>query len=119
MKTLMIVDDELQICQLLSRFFSSLGFRTLSIQSGREALEMLDAQSPDYLLLDVRMPDLSGLEVLKQAKARHPDLRVIMVTGLSDDAVAREALRCGASDVVTKPIAFTDQAWARAFFTPV
>ena len=118
MKTLLIVDDELAICEMLSRFFASLGFHTLTTQSGRHALELLETQSPDYLLLDVRMPDVSGLEVLRQAKARHPDLKVVMVTGLSETEMAEEALRAGASDYLTQPVAFTDQAWARVFFAP-
>ena len=118
MKMLLIVDDELQICELLSRFFVSLGFQTRIAQSGHDALEMLQTQAPDYLLLDVRMPGLSGLDVLKQAKARYPDLKVVMVTAFSDAETAEEALRCGASDYITKPVAFTDHAWARAFFTP-
>lgn len=118
MKTLLIVDNELKICEMLSRFFASRGFHTLTAQSGRNALALLETGSPDYLLLDVGMPDISGLEVLRQAKARHPDLKVVMVTALSDTEIANEALRSGASDYITKPVAFTDQAWARVFFTP-
>ena len=118
MRRLLIVDDERQICELLSRFFASLGFATSIAQSGREAMEQLDRQTPDYLLLDVRMPDMSGLEVLKQAKARYPDLKVVIVTALRDAEMVAEAFRCGASDYVTKPVAFSDEAWARAFFTP-
>lgn len=117
MKTLLIVDDELKICELLSRFFTSLGFATSTAESGREAMERLDSQAPDYLLLDLRMPDISGLEVLRQAKARYPNLKVVIVTALSDADTVDEAFRCGASDYITKPVAFTDQAWARAFFT--
>lgn len=117
MKTLLIVDDELKICELLSRFFTSLGFHAVTAQSGHEAMELLARQSPDYLLLDVRMPDMSGLELLKQAKRLHPDLKVVMVTGLSDTEAVEEAFRHGASDYVTKPVVFTDEAWARAFFT--
>lgn len=117
MKRLLIVDDETKICDLLTRFFTSLGFQTTTAQSGRQALSLLEAGAPDYLLLDIRMPDLSGLEVLRQAKSRHPDLKVVMVSALADSETMDEAFRCGASDYVTKPLAFTDQAWARAFFT--
>ena len=116
MKKLLIVDDELKICEMLSRFFALRGFQTSTAQSGREAMDRLDAQQPDYLLLDVRMPDMSGLEVLKEAKARYPELTVEMVSAYGDPETIEEAFRCGASDYITKPLAFTDQAWARAFF---
>jgi DNA-binding NtrC family response regulator len=95
-----------------------LGFNTLTAQSGLSAIEQLDQQTPDYLLLDIRMPDMSGLEVLRRVKARYPDMRVVMVTAFSDTDMIDEAFRCGAADFVTKPIAFTEQAWARAFFSP-
>ena len=116
MKTLLIVDDELKICDTLSRFFTAMGFKTSTAQSGREAMEQLEREVPDYLLLDIRMPEMSGLEVLKQTKARYPGLKVVMVTALGDAETIDEAFRCGASDYITKPFAFSDQAWARAFF---
>jgi DNA-binding NtrC family response regulator len=58
------------------------------------------------------------MEVLKQAKERRPNLKIVIVTGLDDRDLAAEAIRCGASDFVTKPVVFTDRDWARAFFTP-
>lgn len=115
-KTLLIVDDQTQICKLLSQFFESRGFRTQTAQSGREAIERLRVDAPDYLLLDIRMPDVSGLEVLKMAKQRHPNLKVIMVTALDDADTLQAAFQLGASDYVTKPLSFDEQAWARAFF---
>ena len=116
MKTLLIVDDESQICRLLSRFFEGRGFRTQTVQSGQEAINRLQAQAPDYLLLDVRMPDLSGLEVLKLAKRLYPDLKVVMVTAYGDPETQKTAFDLGAADFISKPFGFDDQAWARAFF---
>ena len=84
MKTLLIVDDEVEICTLLTRFFSSRGFRTQTAHSGHEALEKLKAETPDYLLLDIRMPDISGLDVLQAVKRQYPDVKVVMVTALGD-----------------------------------
>ncbi|MBI3321838.1 MAG: response regulator [Candidatus Omnitrophica bacterium] len=118
MKRMLIVDDELKICELLSRFFALRGFQTMTAHSGREAMDQLDGGSPDYLLLDVRMPDISGLEVLRHAKARYPQLKVVMVSALGDAETIEEAFRCGASDYIMKPLMLTDQAWARAFFAP-
>ena len=118
MKTLLIVDDEVKICVLLSRFFESRGLRTLTANSGSEALEKLDSNHPDYLLLDIRMPDMSGLDVLRVAKQRQPQLNVVMLTALNDAELAKTAFGLGASDYLTKPFGWGDQELARVFFTP-
>ena len=116
MKTLLIVDDEAKICEILSRFFESRGFQTDVAQSGFEAIDKLRAGAPDLLLLDVRMPDLSGLDVLKVAKRRYPNLRVVMVTALDDHEATETAFQLGACDYITKPLRLDDEDWARAFF---
>jgi DNA-binding response OmpR family regulator len=115
-KTLLIVDDETKICQFLSRFFEARGFRILTAQSGQEALERLNDSAPDCLLLDLRMPDLSGLEVLKLAKAKFPQLRVVVVSALDDPQTVETAFRLGANDYIPKPLSFDQRDWARAFF---
>ncbi len=116
MKTLMIVDDEEKVCWFLSRFFEGRGFRTVTARSGYEAMEKLNAEAPDYLILDLRMPDVSGFDVLKLAKERYPQLNVVVVTACDDAETAKTAFRLGASDFVTKPFGMNEQTWARAFF---
>ncbi len=116
MRTLLIVDDEEKVREVLSRFFTTRGFSVTTAGSGAEALKRLDAWAPDYLLLDIHMPDVSGLDVLQQAKQRHPALRVVMVTGRDDTALMDRAFELGAVDYVTKPLNFDEQRWARAFF---
>lgn len=113
---MLIVDDEEKIREVLSRFFTLRGFSVLTAGSGAEAIQQLDAGAPDYLLLDIRMPDMSGLDVLRIAKARHPKVRVVMVTGHEDEALMQQAFELGAADYVTKPLNFDEQRWARAFF---
>ncbi len=116
MKTILIIDDEAKICQLLSCFFERRGFQTITAHSGSEAIERLSRGAPDYLLLDVRMPDVSGLEVLRLARSLYPNLRVIMVSSVGNAETIQEAFRLGAYDYVSKPFTVDDQAWARAFF---
>ena len=116
MKTMLIVDDEAKICAFLASFFTSRGFRTVTAQSGSEAMEKLDRDLPDYMLLDIRMPDLSGLDVLKLAKGRYPQIKIVMVSAVDDEHVAETAFQLGAADYITKPFGLDDQAWARAFF---
>lgn len=117
MKSMLIVDDERKISELLSRFFAARGFQTETAQSGHEAIARLDQTPPDYLLLDIRMPDMSGLDVLREVKARHPALRVVMVTAVEDEEMMQAAYALGAADYITKPFNLSDQSWARAFFT--
>ena len=105
------------MCAFLSRFFESRGFQTLIAQSGREAIEALHRQMPDYLLLDLRMPGVSGFEVLKQARDTYPNLKIVVVTGLGDEDTVKMAFQLGASDYVTKPFSLDDHALARAFFS--
>ena len=113
---MLIVDDERAICEMLRRFFELRGFRTLTAQSGTEALQKLAEEPPEYLLLDLKMPDMSGLEVLKLAKRTYPQLRVVVVTGTNDEAAREQAFQEGACDYITKPLGLDDQAWVRAFF---
>ena len=118
MKTVLIVDDEVKICSLLSRFFQQRGLRTVTATSGTEALQKLDDEMPDYLLLDIRMPDMSGLDVLKIAKEHCPGLNVVMLTALDDAEMAKTAFGLGATDYLTKPFGWGDQELARLFFSP-
>ena len=116
MKSLLIVDDEPKICSLLSSFFEAHGFRTRTAHSGAEAIQTLHAEVPDYMILDLRMPGMSGLDVLRLAKKEHPELRVVMVTASDNLEMAKQAVELGASHYVTKPFHFHDRNWARTFF---
>lgn len=118
MHTVMIVDDEPGVRSILSRFFKSRGFQTQTAGSGHEALSALKTCRPDYLLLDIRMPDMSGLDVLKEVKVRYPDMVVCMITAMDDVEMARTAFECGATDYITKPFGWSDQEWVRVFFKP-
>ena len=106
--TLLVVDDDEMSRDQLSRRLERRGFRVLRVASGEAALETLKQQNVDLLLLDVMMPGLSGLDVLRTVRGqRSPlELPVIMTTARigSDDIV--EALEAGANDYVTKPIDF-------------
>ena len=117
-KTVLIVDDEPKICNILSQFFAARGFQPVTATSGVEALDRLGGIRPDFLMVDVRMPDMSGLDVLKLAKERIPGLKVVVITGMPDIETAQEAFRLGAFDVIAKPMKMDDRDWERAFFSP-
>ncbi|MBI2104038.1 MAG: response regulator [Candidatus Omnitrophica bacterium] len=115
MRQMLIVEDERDICDCLEQFFSAKGFAVASAFSAEEALERLQAgTSPDVILLDILLPGLSGLELLKRVRALHPTARIIMVTALDRDELRREAYFLGAAGYVTKPFDFSDHTWSAA-----
>mgnify|MGYP001564873608 FL=1 len=114
MKQMLIVEDERDICDCLEQFFSAKGFAVASAFSAEEALERLKGAAPDVILLDILLPGLSGIELLKRARALHPSARVIMVTALDRDELRREAYFLGAVGYVTKPFDFSDTTWSAA-----
>ncbi len=100
---LMVVDDEKLIRWSISRHFEARGHQVTTAESGEEALHLLQSCRPDLLLLDLRLPGLDGLHVLRAARERYPELVVLMLSahGSVDSAVA--AMRQGAADFLTKP----------------
>jgi CheY-like chemotaxis protein len=106
MGTILIVDDEAQLVSLLSRFFSRLGFTVLTATNGRDGLKQVEEEHPDLVLLDIRMPGMDGMQVLRRIRARSRDIAVIMITAAQDTILASEAMALGAYDYITKPIDF-------------
>jgi class 3 adenylate cyclase/CheY-like chemotaxis protein len=105
---LLVVDDNEMNRDLLSRRLSARGYTVALAQDGTEALERIDAEPFDLVLLDVMMPGLSGFDVLKIVRGKHSrgDLPIIMVTAKDQSEDIVHALRLGANDYVTKPIDF-------------
>jgi len=88
---LLIVDDEVPILKLVDRFADGLGFSVVKHHSGREALAALHELKPDVALVDLRMPDLGGLDVLREIRAIEPDCQVVLMTGHASVDTAIEA----------------------------
>ena len=111
--TLLIVDDIEDNRTILRRRFEKLGYLTIEADSGARALEIVAAQDVDLILLDIRMPEMDGLEVLRRLRLTHPPeaLPVIMVTAMAATEDVVTALDLGANDYVTKPV---DLAIAKA-----
>ncbi len=106
--TLLVVDDNDMNRDMLSRRLGARGFTVETAVDGHAALELLSRHAYDLVLLDVMMPGLSGIEVLKRVRERWPasDLPVVMATARDASESVVEALRLGANDYVTKPIDF-------------
>jgi DNA-binding NtrC family response regulator len=100
---ILIVDDEEIVIRSCRRILSDSMFSVDSAQNGMEALRKVDESDYDLMVLDIMMPGIDGLEVLQQVKERHPDVDVIMVTGLSQIQTAVKAMKLGAFDYLPKP----------------
>jgi two-component system response regulator (stage 0 sporulation protein F) len=103
---LLIVDDEESVREVLGEYFSSHGYQVETASTGAEALDVVRCRRPDLVLLDVRMPGLDGVEVLKKLREVDSGLPVIMITANEDVALARSMLTIGAFDYVSKPFDF-------------
>lgn len=99
---ILIVDDEEAIRDSMKMLLSDT-YDVAFAKNGREAVEKMKKINPDLMLLDIRLPEIDGLEVLKIVKKENPDLEVIMVTALNTVKNAVEAMKSGAYDYITKP----------------
>jgi len=104
----LIVDDLEEARWVLSNLIQSAGFAPVAAVSGEEALARIRQEAPDVMLLDVRLPDMDGFEVLTRAKAHDKAVPVIMVTAYGDTHDAVRAMRAGAYDYVAKPFSNED-----------
>ena len=101
--TVLVVDDERSITDLLYEDLIEEGYNCITAATGEEALNILPKYCINVVLLDLGLPGMSGMDVLKEAKAKHPEVAVIVVTGAGDAQTAVEAMKTGAADYITKP----------------
>ena len=104
MARILIVDDEDMVCEDLKTFLTAKEHEVEVAYNGEEGLTKLKAFRPHLVLLDIRMPGVSGLEALPRMKTADPNVRIIMLTAVHDADVARMAVREGADDYITKPV---------------
>jgi putative two-component system response regulator len=102
--TVLVVDDEEGIRAALDRFLTRLGYRVLQAASGAEALDRQTAEQPQAMLSDIRMPNMTGVELVPKALAQDSDLAVIMLTAIDEPRTAIECLKLGAYDYLIKPV---------------
>jgi DNA-binding NtrC family response regulator len=103
MDTILIIDDEKSLLDVLSLVFKKEGYEVRTATSGGEALEILGSNSIDLVITDIRMPHLSGIEILKYIKSNIPEVPVIVITAYGSIKQAVEALKAGALDYIVKP----------------
>ena len=101
--SILIVDDEAQILKILAKILSGEGYKTFTALSGAQALEHIKSNHIDLMVVDLKMPNMDGLETLKKAKEIQCDIRAILLTGYGTATSAREAMLLGVSDFIAKP----------------
>jgi two-component system, NtrC family, response regulator PilR len=101
--SVLIVDDEQMMRNLLEKILIREGYKILSAENGAEALEILQLQSVDIVISDIKMPRMNGFDLLKVLKEEHPDIGVIMMTAYGDTYTVKDALLLGADEYITKP----------------
>jgi DNA-binding NtrC family response regulator len=104
----LLIDDEVGYVNVLSNRLSKRGFEVGKANSGREALQRLRQQDYDVAVLDLKMEDMDGIEILKILKKMVPELVVIMLTGHGSAEAAHEGIKEGAYDYLTKPCELAD-----------
>jgi len=106
MKKILCVDDEPINLMIIEVNLISEGYEVYKATDGSAALRLVKEIKPQLVLLDIIMPGISGIDTLKEIKKIDPNIPVIMVSGVTDEAIAKSAIEYGAYDYVTKPIDF-------------
>jgi DNA-binding NtrC family response regulator len=100
---ILIVDDEKHICTAIAALVKGEGFQSLIAQDGNAGLKLIRSEAPDMMLVDIRMPEMDGMEVMRQAKDLDPDLPVVIITAYAEIHGAVKAIKAGAHDYLSKP----------------
>ena len=103
-ETVLVIDDEQLVRDLLVQFLTLRGYRAIGMNEGAEALSMVEQSPPDLILLDLMLPHMSGVEVLRRLREKHYSGAIIIVTGSSDEELLEEAWSLHPQEVISKPI---------------
>ena len=104
MSKLLIVDDEMDIREFARNFFVKRGIEVYTSSGGYDTLDILEREKPDLILLDIRMEEMTGVELLRRIKEKDPEVKVIMVSGVTDEDIMTGAKKLGAIGYVHKPL---------------
>jgi two-component system response regulator HydG len=103
---ILVVDDEVKMCFTLTKLFELCHYPVAVAHNGLEALDKIDSFQPNCILLDIRMPKMNGIDVLKKVKQEHPEIVVLMTTAVVSEESREECLKAGAAEYLIKPIDF-------------
>ncbi len=103
-ESILVVDDDQRVCEVLKELIGAMQFSTASSLSGEEALRMLKEKQHTFLLADMKMPQMSGMELIRRTKENFPSVSVVAMTGFADEYKYMDIINAGANDFVKKPI---------------
>jgi DNA-binding response OmpR family regulator len=103
LRKILIVDDDVDIVRIVSTMLEGQGWQVLDAYRGEDALRIVREQRPDLVLLDIMMPGMNGIEVLREARRLAPGMRVIMTTAFGDVGSYLESMDLGACEYINKP----------------
>ena len=104
MDKILVVDDEVVVCDLLENFLTLKGYEVNTASDSYTAVKKVKKLSPHLVLLDIVMPGISGIQLLKKIKKLNPKTRVIMITAVPDQGIITESIDLGAYDCIRKPM---------------
>ena len=102
-KKILIVDDDKDIVKIVTTMLEGRGWDVTAAYNGREALDMVNASRPDIILLDIMMPEMNGIEVLKRIKKMDSGVRIVMITAFGDVESYLDSMELGAYEYINKP----------------
>lgn len=108
MKSVLVIDDDPLIRKTLSSYLSKKGFEALVAEDGEEGLQKYEERIPDLVILDIRLPDVDGLEVLGRIREKNPNASIIIMTAYDDMKTTIEAIKSGAFEYLVKPLDYVE-----------
>lgn len=104
MKKIMIIDDEVEFCKVLTEGLKELGYQAFYATNGMDGLQMIEKESPQLLLLDIHMPGMDGMDVIRLIHDRFPNIIIIVISGVTNPAIRKKVIEMGACEYLTKPV---------------
>lgn len=101
---ILVVDDEETVREMLVTYLETEGYDVGTADNGVTALQVIEELKPQVVLLDIRMPDMDGLQCLRSIMKQNPDIAVVMMSGFVSEQIAKKTLEIGAFDYINKPI---------------
>jgi len=108
MAKILIIDDEASILSLMGKLCEQMGHQVFATQTGAEGVKLIKEVNPDLMIVDLRIGDMNGLQIIEDTRNQHPNISIVMVTGYGTVETAVEAMKLGAFDYLTKPFELED-----------
>lgn len=108
MAKIVIIDDEAAVLKMMSQLCERLGHETYAFQTGTEGMAFIRRNTPEILIVDLKIGDMDGLDIIQQCHIQYPDMAIIMVTGYGSVKIAVDAMKFGAFDYLSKPFELDD-----------